>query len=168
MKWSGLLLLASCHSKLLSANEQISRRSNIACNPEWSKPRHRHEEIMAICKRGMPLLFVLHSVRMCSILPLLPRMVRSAPSIIGCERTGWWSLFNLHGEWYYCCCGWFTAQECSLWMRLLSSFWVLFVPERSDARSKISSVLVGSDSSEKGKVVIGEDNTFGNDCLRCG
>ena len=39
---------------------------------------------MAICKRGMPLLLVMHSVRMCFILSFLPRMVRSAAN----ERVG--------------------------------------------------------------------------------
>ena len=56
--------------------------------------------------------------------------------------------FNLHGEWYYCCC-WFTLQKYLLRMSFPPSLRGLFVLERSDARSKISSVLVKSDSSEK-------------------
>ena len=59
----GLLILASSHSKLLSANERTGKRSKIACNPEWSRHRHRPEQMMAVCKRWMPLLLVLHSVR---------------------------------------------------------------------------------------------------------
>ena len=131
---------------------------------------------MAVCKRGMLLLLVLHSVRTRSILSLFHEW---------CDRHRVYSLanervvkalcrlnFNLHGEGFYCCC-WFTGVKCLASSGIFRLLRGLFVPERSETRSKIFSVLVRSASPEnrtKGECKPCDSKTvlLGNACLRCG
>ena len=80
--------------------------------------------------------------------------------------------FNLHGEWFYYCY-WFTDAKCLTSSGIFRLLRGLFVPERSETRSKISSVLVRSASPEnetKGECKSCDSKTvqLGNACLRYG
>ena len=80
--------------------------------------------------------------------------------------------FNLHGEWFCCCC-WFTGAKCLTSSGIFRLLRGLFVPERSEARIKILSVLVRSASPDNGtkeECKSCDSNTvqLGNACFRCG
>ena len=80
--------------------------------------------------------------------------------------------FNLHGDGFYCSC-WFTGAECLTSSGIFRLLPGLFVPERSEARRKISSVLLRSASPKNGtkgecKWCDSKTVQLGNACLRCG
>ena len=67
----------------------------------------------------------------------------------GSVKTSCRMNFNLHGEGFYCCC-WFTSAKCLTSSGIFRLLRGLFVPERCEARSKISSMLLRSASPNNG------------------
>ena len=100
-----------------------------------------------------------------------PRMVGSARTN-GSVKPSCRLNFNLHSEGFYYCC-WFTGAKCLTSTGISRLLRCLFVPERSEARSKISSLLLRSASPENGtkgecKSCDFKTVQLGNACLRCG
>ena len=131
---------------------------------------------MAVCKRGMPWLLVLHSVRTRSVLSFSTNGAISTECIRlrtnGSVKASCRLNFNLHGKGFHCC-RWRTVAKCLTSSGIFRLLRGLFVPERSEARSKILSVLVRCASPENGtkgecKSCDSKTVQIGDACLRCG